>query len=64
MHRSIWEQEFIPVDPTERSTVKIVVDGVAARIAEAIGAIAIFLRLKRTAPDSVLPMPLDMNWIG
>ncbi|HXK29863.1 MAG TPA: hypothetical protein VJ646_16585 [Candidatus Binatia bacterium] len=64
VHRSIWEQAFIPVDPTERSTVKIVVDGVAARIAEAIGAIAIFLRLKRTAPDSVLPMPLDMNWIG
>ncbi len=64
VHRSIWEQAFIPVDPTERSTVKIVVDGVAARIAEAIGAIAILLWLKQAAPDGVLPMPLDTNWIG
>jgi ATP/ADP translocase len=63
MHRSIWEEAFIPVDPTERSTVKIVVDGVAARIAEAVGAIAILLWLKQTAPDGVLPMPLDTNWI-
>jgi ATP/ADP translocase len=64
VHRSIWEQAFIPVDPTERSTVKIVVDGVAARIAEAIGAFAILLWLKQTAPDGALPMPLDTNWIG
>lgn len=64
VHRSIWEQAFIPVDPTERSTVKIVVDGAAARIAEAIGAVAILLWLKQTAPDGVLPMPLDTNWIG
>jgi ATP/ADP translocase len=64
VHRSIWEQAFIPVDPEERSTVKIVVDGVAARIAEAIGAIAILLWLKRAAPDGVLPMPLDTNWIS
>jgi len=64
VHRSIWEQAFIPVDPTERSTVKIVVDGVAARIAEAFGAFAILLWLKQAAPDGVLPMPLDTNWIG
>ena len=64
VHRSIWEQAFIPVDPTERSTVKIVVDGIAARIAEAIGAIAILLWLKQTAPDGVLPMPLHTNWIA
>ncbi len=64
VHRSIWEQAFIPVDPTERSTVKIVVDGVAARIAEAIGAFAILLWFKQTAPDGKLPMPLDTHWIG
>ena len=64
VHRSIWEQAFIPVDSTERSVVKLVVDGVAARIAEAIGAVAILLWLKQTAPDGVLPMPLDTNWIG
>ena len=64
MHRSIWEQAFIPVDPTERSTVKIVVDGVATRVAEAIGAVAILFWLKQTALNGVLPMPLDTNWIG
>ena len=34
VHRSIWEQAFIPVDSSERSLVKIAVDGVGARIAE------------------------------
>jgi ATP/ADP translocase len=63
MHRSIWEEAFIPVEPTERSTVKIV-DGVAARITEAIGAVAILFCLKQMAPDGVLSMPLDTNWIG
>ena len=43
VHRSIWEQAFIAVDSTMRSTVKIAVDGVAARVAEAIGALVILL---------------------
>ena len=47
VHRSMWEQAFIPVDSTDRSSVKIAVDGVAARIAEAIGAIVILLWLKQ-----------------
>jgi ATP/ADP translocase len=64
VHRSIWEQAFIPVDSTERSSVKIAVDGIAARIAEAVGAVAILLWLKKAAPDGVLPMPLDNNWMG
>jgi MFS family permease len=64
VHRSIWEQAFIPVDSTDRSSVKIAVDGVAARIAEAIGAVAILLWLKQAAPHGVIPMPLNTNWIG
>lgn len=64
VHRSLWEQAFIPVDPTDRSTVKIVVDGVAARIAEAIGAAAILLWLSHVAPDGALPMPLDTSWMA
>src|SRR5690349_1888072 len=31
VHRSIWEQAFIPVNSTERSSVKIAVDGIADR---------------------------------
>src|SRR6476646_7201338 len=64
VHRSIWEQAFIPVDSTERSSVKIAVDGIAARIAEAIGAVAILVWLKQAVPDGVINMPLDTQWIS
>ena len=64
VHRSIWEQAFIPVDSTERSSVKIAVDGIAARIAEAIGAVAILVWLKQVVPDGVINMPLDTRWIS
>jgi ATP/ADP translocase len=63
VHRSIWEQAFIPVEPTQRSSVKIAVDGIAARIAEALGAVAILIWLKRAAPDGKIPMPLDTSWM-
>jgi ATP/ADP translocase len=63
VHRSIWEQAFIPVDASERSDVKIIVDGVAARIAEAMGAVALLLWLKQVARQGAIPMPLDTNWI-
>ena len=64
VHRSIWEQAFIPVDSTERSTVKIAVDGVAARVAEAIGALVILLWLKQAVPDRIIKMPLDTRWMS
>jgi ATP/ADP translocase len=64
VHRSIWEQAFIPVDSTERSAVKIAVDSVGARIAEAIGAVAVLLWLKQVSPGGILPMPLDTNWMS
>jgi ATP/ADP translocase len=63
VHRSIWEQAFIPVERTQRSSVKIAVDGIAARIAEALGALAILIWLKRAAPDGKIPMPLDTGWM-
>jgi ATP/ADP translocase len=64
VHRSIWEQAFIPVDSTERSAVKLVIDGVAARIAEGLGAVAILFWLKQVAPDGVISMPLNTNWVA
>ena len=63
VHRSIWEQAFIPVDSSDRSSVKIAVDGIAARIAEAIGAVTILLWLKQIAVSGVIPMPVNTNWI-
>ena len=63
VHRSIWEQAFIPLAPTQRSSVKIAVDGIAARIAEALGAVVILIWLKRAAPDGKIPMPLNTSWM-
>lgn len=64
VHRSIWEQAFIPVDPTDRSSVKIAVDSIAARTAEAIGALGILVWLRQAAPDGALPMPLNTTWMA
>jgi ATP/ADP translocase len=64
VHRSIWEQAFIPVDSTERSAAKILIDGMGARVAEIIGAATILLWLRQIAVAGVLPMPLETNWIS
>lgn len=64
VHRSIWEQAFIPVDSSDRSIVKLMVDGVAARIAEAIGAVVILLWLKSAVPGGIIDMPLDTRWMS
>ena len=64
VHRSIWEQAFIPVDSTERSLVKIAVDGVGARLAEGLGAITLLIWLKQAVPDGVIDGPLDTGWIS
>jgi len=64
VHRSIWEQAFIPVDSSERSSVKVMVDCVAARIAEALGAVVILLWLKQVVPEGIIKMPLDTRWMS
>jgi ATP/ADP translocase len=64
VHRSIWEQAFIPVNSLDRSTVKLVVDGVAARLAEAAGALAILFWLQQAVPDGMIDMPLDTRWMS
>ena len=64
VHRSIWEQAFIPVESTERSAAKLLIDGISARLAEIVGAAIILLWLKHIEVGGVLPMPLDTNWIS
>ena len=64
VHRSIWEQAFLPVDSAERSSVKIAVDGIAARIAEAFGALMLLVWLKQIVPDGMMKIPLDTRWIS
>ncbi len=64
VHRSIWERAFIPVDSSERSFVKIAVDGVGAGVAEGIGAAMLFLWFQRVAPGGVPSAPLDTAWMA
>jgi len=64
VHRSIWEQAFIPVDSSERSLVKIAVDGIGARLAEGIGAGALYIWVQNVAPGGVVAGPLNTNWMA
>jgi ATP/ADP translocase len=64
VHRSIWEQAFTAVDSRERSFVKLAVDGVGARIAEAIVAAALYLWVRQVAPGGVVLQPLDTRWMA
>jgi AAA family ATP:ADP antiporter len=64
IHRSIWEQAFIPLESHERSFVKLAVDGIAARVAEALGAAMLFLWLMNVAPDGMPVGELNTNWIA
>ena len=64
IHRSLWEQAFIPVDSDHRSVTKIAADGVAARIAEGIGATAIFFWLREVAPVGITVTALDTSWMA
>jgi ATP/ADP translocase len=64
VHRSIWEQAFIPVDSSERSVVKIAVDGIGARIAEGIAAAGLYIWVQRVAPGGAVAGPLDTRWMA
>jgi ATP/ADP translocase len=43
IHRPLWEQAFMPLQSPQRSIGKILVDGIAPRVAEGIGAIMLLL---------------------
>jgi ATP/ADP translocase len=64
IHRSIWEQAFIPVDSGERSVVKLAVDGIGARIAEGIAAAGLYFWVQQVAPGGVVTKPLDTTWMA
>jgi len=64
VHRSIWEQAFIPVEASERSLVKIAVDGIGARIAEGVAAAGLYFWVQRVAPGGNVSAPLDTRWMA
>lgn len=63
IHRSIWEQAFIRIESSDRSFVKLAIDGVAARIAEGAGAVGLFIWVQAVAPDGMPEGPLDTAWM-
>ncbi len=62
IHRSIWEQAFIPVESDERSFVKMFVDGIGARVAEGAGAMFLFMWLM--GMEATDPALLNTRWMA
>ncbi|MFQ5649847.1 MAG: hypothetical protein ACE5IY_07885 [bacterium] len=61
IHRSMWEQVYLPIDRKLRDVAKTVVDGMVARVAEGIGSLFLFVWL---ALESRPLEALDFNWIS
>lgn len=45
IHRSNWEQAYLPVSSEQRAAAKLIIDGAAARVAEGVAAIALYVWL-------------------
>jgi hypothetical protein len=63
IHRANWEQAYLPLRPSHRVTAKVLVDGMAARMAEGVaaGLLLVWLNFFVAGRDLV---GLDVSWIG
>jgi ATP/ADP translocase len=52
VHRTSWEQTYLPIARSDRPVAKVVVDGAAARIAEGMAAGALYLAIRGRADMS------------
>jgi hypothetical protein len=62
IHRSSWEQAYLPLSRPQRAIAKVVVDGAGARIAEGIAAGALYLWLRHVVGDRGL-QGQNMAWV-
>ena len=60
IHRSAWEQAFLPIETDCRGFGKIVVEGLSARMAEGLGAVLLLVWMSYTA---FVPENPDLTWI-
>ncbi len=51
VHRSNWEQTFVPISRATRNMVKLVIDGVGARLGEGLAAVFVLVWLSGATPD-------------
>lgn len=61
IHRSAWEQVFLPISPRYRDTAKMVVDGLSSRLAEGLGAAVLYFWLWRGSRNEA---DLNLSWIS
>lgn len=64
IHRSIWEQTFIPFAAAERSYIKLSVDGVGAKLAEGLGAGAMLIWMHAAVPGGVPASQMNTTWMS
>ena len=63
IHRFIWEQAFLPIGRGRREVVKILADGMAARVSEGIGAAVLLIWLSSTSPSLSELSPVWLSWV-
>ncbi len=61
IHRSIWEQVFLPIGQQTRDMAKVIVDGLFARMSEGVAALGLYIWLSRIP---VLDADVDLSWIS
>lgn len=54
IHRSNWEQAFLALSSDQRAAAKLIIDGAAARVAEGLAAVALYVWLVTSVGDGVL----------
>ena len=60
IHRSVWEQVYLPIDPSMRDQARVLVDGAAPRMAEGVGGALLLLWLSQVN----LTAGSDLKWLA
>ena len=64
IHRTSWEQAYLSVAKPVRARTKVLVDGLAARVAEGLAAVALLLWLRFVVGDSADMKEVSTLWIS